>query len=485
MNFKKKILLLCFTVYLLALIPVFIITINLSYQKNLRMAVDSALAEEQNIYKTSVIYMLSKSPTTNNSSIAVQGDSASQNSFDIKDYVAPIVDMYKIDLTFLEFFSSDEKPVTTEKFTKDFLPARLEIKEALASGKVYILRTINDLHYIFITRLIDIEGQKLVQSFIKDITHVDNQRQTLIGFFAIAAVLGTVIVAVASFFLTKVLLRRVEILSEAANKISSGCFEHRVQISGRDEISFLAARFNTMAYEVEKRIIELKDENYKKQRFIDNLTHEIRTPLTAIIGYSELLATTRQTEESYYRSLSFINSEGKRLLNLTTNLMNFILLKQSGLNLASCSITELISEVCGIISVNAAEKGVQLKNTTDANYSNEQLVIDRELIKLTILNIMDNAFNACAKGCYVEISFYKTSRHSVVSIRDNGKGISTDDLQKITEPFYRVDKSRSRKLGGLGLGLSLCDEIIKSHKGSLIIKSQLQQGTTVLIEFQT
>jgi signal transduction histidine kinase len=485
MNFKKKILLLCFTVYLLALIPVFIITINLSYQKNLRMAVDSALIEEQTIYKTSVIYMLSKSSTTNNPSSAVQDDSASQNGFDIKDYVAPIVDMYKTDLTFLEFFSSDEKPVTTEKFAKDFLPARLEIKEALISGKVYILRTVNDLHYIFIARLIDIEGQKLVQSFIKDITHVDDQRQTLIGFFAIAAALGTVIVAAASFFLTKVLLRRVEILSEAANKISSGYFEHRAQISGRDEISFLAARFNTMADEVEKRIIELKDENHKKQRFIDNLTHEIRTPLTAIIGYSELLATTRQTEESYYMSLSFINSEGKRLLNLTTNLMDFILLKQSGLNPASCSITELISEVCGIISVKAAEKGVQLKNTTDANYSNEQLVLDRELIKLTILNIMDNAVNACSRSCSVEISFYKTSRHSVVLIRDNGKGISPDDLQKITEPFYRVDKSRSRKLGGLGLGLSLCDEIIKAHKGSLIIESQLQQGTTVFIEFQT
>lgn len=485
MNFKKKILLLCFIVYLLAMIPVFIITVNLSYQKNLQMAVDSALTEEQNIYKTSVIYMLSKNSASSSSFKRTQDNFTSQNSFNIKDYVAPLVDMYQNDMTFLEFFSSDEKPVTAEKFNKAALPLRVEVKEAQITGKVYILRTINKKHYVFIARLIEIEGQKLVQSFIKDITHVDDQRQTLVGFFALAAAAGTLIVAAVAFLLTKVLLRRVDILSEAANKISSGCFDHRVKISGRDEISFLASRFNTMAVEVEKRIIELKDENNKKQRFIDSLTHEIRTPLTAIIGYSELLITTKQSEESYYKSLGFINSEGKRLLKLTNNLMDFILLKQSGLKLTSCNVAELITEVLSIVSVKAKEKGIQLKNSTDMTYGSGLLNLDRELIKLAILNIIDNAINACTAGSGVEIRFYKTESHSIISIRDNGKGIRQDDLEKITEPFYRVDKSRSRKHGGMGLGLSLCDEIINVHNGKLVIESELNQGTTVLMEFHS
>ena len=287
-------------------------------------------------------------------------------------------------------------------------------------------------------------------------------------------------VALISWALSKLVIRPIEELSSAAQNIASGNYKDRVKVTGKDEIGFLAEQFNIMADEVEQRINMLENESLRQQRFIDNLTHELRTPLTSIIGYADLLRKVDYDRELFTKSLNYIYSEGNRMLKLANTLMDVILLREKAFKLKKQPVLPLLNEVKGLLNVKAQEKGIQLQVIGE----DLELPLEKDLLKGAIINLVDNAIKASRPGTVITLGVEQVQNKPCIYVADQGKGMDELEVRKVKEPFYRVDKSRSRKEGGLGLGLAICEQIVKVHGAELVIESQVGKGTKVKIIFE-
>ena len=244
----------------------------------------------------------------------------------------------------------------------------------------------------------------------------------------------------------------------------------------------MAQQFNIMTDEIEKRIHQLKNESENKQLFVDNLTHELRTPLTSIIGYSDFLTSTENHDhDTVKKSLGYIKSEGNRMLKMVRQLMSMILFRENSVKLKREDITPLLEEVAAVLANKAQDKKVGLIVESD----NIELYIDRDMLKGVLINLSDNAINASNPEQTVVLGTESNENSDIIYVKDSGKGIKEEDLSKILEPFYRVDKARSRKDGGMGLGLAICNEVVRSHKAVLIVGSEIDKGSTFKIVFKS
>ena len=466
MKFKTKIFLMCIGVYLSALIATSIIVTEKSYNELRDNETNRSIKEEENLHSNITLYLLANRKLM-------------ENKIDIREYSGTIVDMYSYEEGVLELYDGTLKKLSsrvTEKWNID----RAELQSTLTMGKNYVFRKINGKYYIFVSDVIHSDGDRIVMAYIKDITYLQNQRIKQYRFFAEVGIVGLVVVAILINILGKMLISPIETLNDAAAEISSGNYGQRVAVISKDEIGGLAHRFNIMADEVEKKMEELEKEGEKKQRFIDSLTHELRTPLTSIIGYSDLMLNIKYDEEIFNKSVGYINSEGKRMLKMVNYLMDIILVRETSFTKEKQSIHSIFIEVIDIIEVKANSKKIKLMTEGEEM----EIFVDKDLIKEALLNLVDNAINASKDGAIVTLGTGIFERKICIYVRDEGRGMTEDEASKVIEPFYRVDKSRSRKEGGMGLGLAICNEIVKLHEGKLKFESEFGKGTTVKIIFQ-
>lgn len=465
MKFLWRIFWLCISMYIISLSTVAVVVTERSYNNLLKSEIERSLKEEEYVGSNISLYLI-----TNKRIL--------KEKMEIKNFTDTIIDMFGTKDNFIELYSYDLR-LLSSNVPKEMIFQRDEIKVALKEGKNYVLRNYGGKYYIFITETIQTDGEEIVLAFIKDITAVKQQRFNEYKFFLQAGILGLIIVAALARIMGKVVTRPIGSLSGAVQNISSGNYKERVDLKSKDEIGVLANEFNKMADEIERRIEALKLEGESKQRFIDNLTHELRTPLTSIIGYSELIETTNYDEAMIKKGVGYINSEGKRMLKMVNSMMNMILLRENTLSFEKYNIQPLLEEVMDIMRVKAGKKNVSI--TREGREL--ELEIDLDLFKEVLLNLVDNALNVSSAGKSIAIGAEIYNKRNCVYVRDEGKGISEEDISKIFEPFYRVDQSRARKAGGMGLGLSICNEIIKAHGAEFKVESELGQGTVVRIIF--
>lgn len=465
MKFLWRIFWLCISMYIISLSTVAVVVTERSYNNLLKSEIERSLKEEEYVGSNISLYLI-----TNKRIL--------KEKMEIKNFTDTIIDMFGTKDNFIELYSYDLR-LLSSNVPKEMIFQRDEIKVALKEGKNYVLRNYGGKYYIFITETIQTDGEEIVLAFIKDITAVKQQRFNEYKFFLQAGILGLIIVAALARIMGKVVTRPIGSLSGAVQNISSGNYKERVDLKSKDEIGVLANEFNKMADEIERRIEALKLEGESKQRFIDNLTHELRTPLTSIIGYSELIETTNYDEAMIKKGVGYINSEGKRMLKMVNSMMNMILLRENTLSFEKYNIQPLLEEVMDIMRVKAGKKNVSI--TREGREL--ELEIDLDLFKEVLLNLVDNALNVSSDGKSIAIGAEIYNKRNCVYVRDEGKGISKEDISKIFEPFYRVDQSRARKAGGMGLGLSICNEIIKAHGAEFKVESELGQGTVVRIIF--
>lgn len=465
MKFLWRIFWLCISVYIISLSTVAVVVTERSYNNLLKSEIDRSLKEEEYVGSNISLYLI-----TNKRLL--------KEKMEIKNFTDTIIDMFGTKDNFIELYSYDLR-LLSSNVPKEMIFERDEIKVALKEGKNYVLRNYGGKYYIFITETIQTDGEEIVLAFIKDITAVKQQRFNEYKFFLQAGMLGLIIVAALARIMGRVVTRPIGSLSGAVQNISSGNYKERVDLKSKDEIGVLANEFNKMADEIERRIEALKLEGESKQRFIDNLTHELRTPLTSIIGYSELIETTNYDEAMIKKGVGYINSEGKRMLKMVNSMMNMILLRENTLSFEKYNIQPLLEEVMDIMKVKAVKKNVSI--TREGREL--ELLIDLDLFKEVLLNLVDNALNVSSSGKSIAIGAEIYNKRNCVYVRDEGKGISEEDISKIFEPFYRVDQSRARKAGGMGLGLSICNEIVKAHGAEFKVESELGQGTVVRIIF--
>lgn len=235
---------------------------------------------------------------------------------------------------------------------------------------------------------------------------------------------------------------------------------------------------NIMADSIEENVTLLQETAENRKQFINNLSHEMKTPLTSILGFADIMRIKRNiTPEELAEYSGIIFEEAKRLKSLSGKLMEIITVGETNLEFTEVTASSLFSQLELVF------KPIFEKNNMNFSISYDEciLCIDLELFKSMLFNIVDNAVKASSKDNTIYINERFTNGIINISVRDEGIGIDKKELNKITEPFYMIDKARSRKAGGAGLGLALCKRISEIHNARLIIESETGVGTTVTI----
>lgn len=271
-------------------------------------------------------------------------------------------------------------------------------------------------------------------------------------------------------------LRSLKELNATAADIAKGNYDKRVNVRGKNEIATLGTTFNQMAEAVETRTKSLEESERQKTLFMGNLTHELKTPLAAISGYAQTLLTVRLDEADEAEALGYIDEECKRLERLSKKMLRLLELDtEQKLELHEIPVRQLFERTGRLCRKLLETKGVTLQYEEHG----ECFLMEEDLMTEVLVNLVDNANKASKQGDTIRLI---ANDHQIL-VQDTGCGIPEEEQKKILEPFYMIDKSRSRKNGGAGLGLALTALILKRHDVTLAIESEEGKGTTMILNF--
>lgn len=202
--------------------------------------------------------------------------------------------------------------------------------------------------------------------------------------------------------------------------------------------------------------------------------------MTSIIGYADLLRSHELSPKDRREAANYVFSEGRRLELLSLKLLDLIVLKKRNLVLVPMSVRHIVAEVVRLLKPVIVKSGITVRHQCDDGLC----LLEPDLFKSLLINLTDNARKALDNGGQILIESRTLPDGCVIRVADNGKGIPASELERITDAFYRVDKSRSRAQGGAGLGLSLCSEIVALHSGTMSFDSVIGKGTIVTVELR-
>ena len=339
-----------------------------------------------------------------------------------------------------------------------------------------------------------IDGRKLMLTFTQisdsniqagilyyqDVTEIYQRTERL---FLKGFLITVFLLVVGGFIIWKSLfatMRPLMELKKAAAAISEGKYQIRVSEGRKDELGELACSFNHMAATIEESIQKLTETNRRQQQMLGSLAHELKTPMTAIMGYADTLLTVRLSDKRREQALRYIQKECSRLSRLSVKILELTGLyeeEKSGLNLQSFQVGKFLNHIKALTGFTLKEKEIQLE--VQCSPSDLQKTADVDLLTSFVLNLVDNAGKASEEGGKIRI----IAEDKALIVEDYGRGITSEDLERVTEAFYMVDKSRSRKEGGAGLGLALCKEIADLHHWKMSIESEPEKGTRVILSW--
>jgi len=344
--------------------------------------------------------------------------------------------------------------------TPELLPEKDTRRYQLKDKTLYIAQHLSDT---------------LTLLYERDLSGLYVNRDNLLSLALILCLFGSALIVASSIVIAKVIMRPIDKLQLAAEKIASGDYSVTLPTKGQDETAELARQFEKMALAVKAREQELTEQAVRKQLFVDSLAHEMRTPLTAVMGYARYLQSVNAGEEERQKALHYIAGEAQRLKSLDETLMNLTNLTHDGVELVPVYIKELLEKVASQARPLYEQKGVILHiNAEDGVWQ-----ADESLMMLIAGNLLQNALTASKPGDTVILSCTQEG----FSVVDTGIGMTAEQLQRACDPFYKADKARTRKAGGAGLGLTLVQHAAKMLHTQLTLTSAPGKGTTAGITF--
>jgi heavy metal sensor kinase len=274
------------------------------------------------------------------------------------------------------------------------------------------------------------------------------------------------------WFVIKCALKGVEEVTRTAIQISGGDFSSRVPITGRgEEIDRLAATFNNMVERIQALVKGMKE-------ITDNMAHDLRSPITRIRGIAEMTITSARDNRDYELMAGSIVEECDRLLGIINTMLDISEAKAglSKLNISQVDISKIVEETCEIFRPIAEDKNTRIiKKLADNTF----IWADNQKLQRVVSNLLDNALKYTPAGGIITVTVEGDKKQVIVSVNDNGIGISRDDLPHIFRRFYRCDRSRSQP--GTGLGLSWARAIIQAHGGHISATSTLNERSTFTV----
>ncbi len=232
-------------------------------------------------------------------------------------------------------------------------------------------------------------------------------------------------------------------------------------------------------------IIEHERLDNMRKEFVADVSHELKTPITSIMGYSDTLLDGEYDEKTQKEFLGVIASEARRMAKLVTDLLELSRIdsNRKRIKKESFDLGKLVKESQAKLAIEIKKKNHQVENFVTADVP--PVFADKDDIQRVVLNILTNSIKYTPDGGVIKIYVGFVYNDAYIKIIDNGIGIPEEDLNRIFERFYRVDKARSREFGGSGLGLSIAKEILDKNGGSIDIKSKVGEGTEVVIKVPT
>lgn len=401
--------------------------------------------------------------------------------YEIEDAIAHSYESYAMQYEAQEIYLQIYKDKVNIYSSLPIEAARInkEINEENNITEINVV-TQNGRKYIQVSGNLPEQYSRYALVYFADITDTVKEWAKINNSLFIASIIFSGVLSICLYILLEYLFEPLEKISSISNKIANGEYKEKLVISGGKEIAEVVQSFNTMADKIQYQMEELENHAREKQRLIDDLAHELRTPLTAIYGYAEYMQKAHLSEEDKYAATHYILSESKRLLNISESLLELVIIREEKeIEMTSIDIEKLFNKIYQTENMKLKEKGIRF------TYYNELKVVkgNEDLIESMLLNVVDNAIKACSTEGEITMRAYSKEEQKIIEVEDNGKGMTEKQLLQVTEEFYRVDKARSRKEGGNGLGLALCAQIAKKHGAELVFSSKTNEKTIVKIIF--
>ena len=389
-------------------------------------------------------------------------------------YANSFEDSANIELQFIDRKGRVE--VSTRSLMVDSNPGTKDITDAFNTGRVSSFRGVDPTtgeKIIAASGLLKFNGSVVgVMRFVTATRNLDSQ--VLLTVLIILAIMAAVIfvIVISSLLLINNVVAPISAVSDAAKQISGGSYGFQIPNRYADEMGELVDNINDMSMKI--------GENEKLQsEFISSVSHELRTPLTAINGWGEtLLADEGADPESLRRGLSIIVKESGRLTNMVEELLDFSKMSDGRftLHLEQMDLQAEFEDAVYTYREIFKQQGITLDYRSDGEYD-EPITADPERLKQVFCNVLDNAAKHGGTGKRIDARLSRRGSHYIITIRDYGPGIPADDLPHVKEKFYKG----ASKARGSGIGLAVCDEIIRLHSGTLAIGNAKGGGCVVTI----
>ncbi len=304
--------------------------------------------------------------------------------------------------------------------------------------------------------------------------HTRGTQQKMYSIIYLAVVAFGILSAI---ILASVMTSPLRKLTRTVRRITGGDLSRRSELRSHDEIGQLSRDFDAMADKLQENIGKLETEVQRQEGFIGAFAHEMKTPMTSIIGFADLLRQGDLDDTTRMMAAEYIYSEGHRLERLSFKLLDLLLLKKDEVTFKQVGLENYITEVQRALTPVLKGKGIRFI----CRAQQRRVSFEPDLVKSLIYNIVDNAAKAMDADGIIVLQATAIPGGCQIQVTDNGRGMEQSELTKITEAFYRVDKARSRSQGGAGLGLALCRQIVELHNGNIHFTSQPGKGTCVTV----
>lgn len=468
MKFRNKVLM----INILLLSTALGIVGFLMVDKNFKLALEAQLQNaimENNLLQSSIEHEILDIANSNNGSILTPGliNAGEQVSSSILSTDTSLYIYYQ------------NKSVYASNESETGVPDSL-LETSGVGSKNYCIVNETDGWYVYVISASTLQEHILNIISRTNISAPYNLMNTQITYYRILLLVVVGIYSALIYLFSSLLTKPLEQLNKVSDHFADGDYSVRSDIHSNDEIELLSNKFNHMADSVSSHIEELNDMVTRREQFVSDFTHEIKTPMTTIIGYADTIRSKELSKERRVMAANYIFSEGKRLENMSFKLFDLIYLGKHDIAGTRISTENLLQNIAEITAPMLEAKKIKLTLTCE----NATIIGDKDLLVSAIVNLIDNAKKASKEGDEIILRGYRDENNYHIEVQDFGRGMTQEQVKHVCDEFYMADKSRSRKEGGAGLGLSLAAIIFERHHAEITIESEPQKGTLIEVVFK-
>ncbi|QZQ47758.1 two-component sensor histidine kinase [Pediococcus acidilactici] len=293
--------------------------------------------------------------------------------------------------------------------------------------------------------------------------------------------LAILVAIVASYFLSRYMVRRIQKIRQAAHRVTEGDFEVQLDPGRQDEIGELSADFNLMTKSLKESNDEIKRQEERRRTFMADAAHEMRTPLTTINGLLEGLEYDAIPEDSKEESIRLMQRETKRLIRLVNDNLDYERIRTNKIKL-DCQMVNLKQAVLRVVEQLGKKAEKENDQLTVEMNSDVVVYADPDRLIQILFNIVQNGIQFTQNG-QITVRAQNASNGTNIQISDNGIGMTEDQIKNIWERYYKADASRIQTKGESGLGMAIVHELVQIHGGEIEVSSAPGRGTTFKLHF--